>query len=69
MTHASEIDAIFNCRKPTPHGPCVLPAEHPDPCVGMPSLFQLCPLCKGRTRLPGTDDTCPSCGGTGLDER
>ena len=65
---AAAVDAVFDCAQATALGPCVFPAGHDGDCVGLLPVVPLCRLCRGRTRVPGTDDTCPHCGGAGIEE-
>ncbi len=58
---AAAVDAIFDCHKVTGLGPCQFTAGHDGGCVGLLPVVELCRLCKGRTRVPGTDVGCP-CG-------
>ena len=58
---AAAVDAVFDCHVPTALGPCVFRAGHDGGHVGLLPVVKLCPICRGRLVIPGTDAGCP-CG-------
>lgn len=58
---AAAVDAVFDCAQPTALGPCQFTAGHDGDHVGLMSVVELCPTCRGRLVIPGTDIGCP-CG-------